>query len=258
MKRKFFLSLLVFILAFCFIGCGDNDDPPSGGTGGGGSGGGGGGGDTRYTVRFNLDGGNINGNTASVEIQVTSGGTIDNLPNPQKANYSFGGWFTGTNGSGNQFTTTTAVTSNITVYANWTSFNGKTLIINGFPGPMNDGNNDYFIGVAPPGTPLDKTHQLEIYSANDTDWGIPSKVITVSNGIMTIQLYTIIDSKIVEGEKVETWVPWTGSGTYDVWLTTTPPSSERPPGNWYKASNVSFTSSTTTIEASSFQFIAEY
>ena len=41
------------------------------------------------------------------------------MPTPQKANNTFGGWFTERNGGGSAFTASTQVTSNITVYAKW-------------------------------------------------------------------------------------------------------------------------------------------
>jgi uncharacterized repeat protein (TIGR02543 family) len=81
---------------------------------------GGGGGDEEFTVTFNLEGGNIDGNTASVGITVNSGEKIDNLPDPKKTDCTFGGWFTEKNGNGNAFTENTPVTANITVYAKWT------------------------------------------------------------------------------------------------------------------------------------------
>jgi len=40
---------------------------------------------------------------------------------PTKSGYTFGGWFTGTDGSGTQFTSATAVSASISVYAKWTS-----------------------------------------------------------------------------------------------------------------------------------------
>jgi uncharacterized repeat protein (TIGR02543 family) len=67
-----------------------------------------------------MDGGNIDGNTASITVTVQSGGTIASLPAPQKANNTFGGWYTERNGGGNAFTASTQVASNITVYAKWT------------------------------------------------------------------------------------------------------------------------------------------
>jgi uncharacterized protein (TIGR02145 family)/uncharacterized repeat protein (TIGR02543 family) len=46
--------------------------------------------------------------------------TIDALPaRPEKIGFSFGGWFTAVNGGGTEFTVTTPITSNDTVYAKW-------------------------------------------------------------------------------------------------------------------------------------------
>ncbi len=46
------------------------------------------------------------------------------LPNPTRTGYTFGGWYTGINGSGTKFTAATTVNANITVYAKWTSDGG--------------------------------------------------------------------------------------------------------------------------------------
>ena len=111
MKKNGFLGLLVILLVLGFIGCGENTTD-----------------DTEFIVTFDLDGGNINGNTESVQIKIKSGGTISNLPNPQRTENStgFGGWFTQKNGFGNEFNTTTKVSSNLTVYAKWKNpFLGK-------------------------------------------------------------------------------------------------------------------------------------
>jgi uncharacterized repeat protein (TIGR02543 family) len=115
------VGLLAMALAFSIIGC---DDPA---------------GDEECTVTFNLDGGNISGDTSSVQIQVKKGTTIDNLLNPQKENNTFGGWFTGPNGSGNEFKTTTVVTSNMTVFAKWkySGNDGRTVTFD-----MDGGNID--------------------------------------------------------------------------------------------------------------------
>lgn len=50
-----------------------------------------------------------------------TGDTVDALPSqPERQGYIFGGWWTAANGGGTQFTATTPVTANITVYAKWT------------------------------------------------------------------------------------------------------------------------------------------
>jgi hypothetical protein len=111
MKKNWFWGILAILLVLGFIGCGGDTTE-----------------DEEFTVTFDLDGGNINSNTNSVQIKVKSGGTIANLPNPQKTENSigFGGWFAQKNGIGNEFTSTTKVLSNLTVYAKWINpFIGK-------------------------------------------------------------------------------------------------------------------------------------
>jgi uncharacterized repeat protein (TIGR02543 family) len=71
----------------------------------------------QYTVTFNASGGSV----SQSSISVNAGATVTNLPTPTRTGYTFGGWFTQTNGGGTQFTATTAVNGNITVYAKWTT-----------------------------------------------------------------------------------------------------------------------------------------
>nr|AGS53837.1 hypothetical protein [uncultured bacterium contig00054] len=80
-----------------------------------------------YSVTFVLLGGNISGNTANVVTSgIVSGGTVASLPtNPIKENCTFGGWWYGINGQGTQFTTSTTVSANTTVYAKWTMITPK-------------------------------------------------------------------------------------------------------------------------------------
>jgi uncharacterized repeat protein (TIGR02543 family) len=77
---------------------------------------------TQYTVTFNLQGGTIDGSTAQVTQTVNSGDSVgvDNMPSdPSRDNYTFGGWYTATNGGGSQFYYNTVVTVNRPVYAYW-------------------------------------------------------------------------------------------------------------------------------------------
>jgi hypothetical protein len=104
-KQSVFLGMVAIIaFIFGFIGCGNDngkDDP------------------VKFTVTFDLDGGNIDGVTASVEITVKSGEKIENFPNPQKEGNTLGGWFSGRNGTGNEFTAIMSVTENATIFAKW-------------------------------------------------------------------------------------------------------------------------------------------
>ena len=72
-----------------------------------------------YTVTFNSDGG-----TAAGEQHVTlPATTVGALPtSPARTGYLFGGWYTGTDGSGTEFTASTTVMESITVYACWNTY----------------------------------------------------------------------------------------------------------------------------------------
>ncbi|MDR1330450.1 MAG: InlB B-repeat-containing protein [Oscillospiraceae bacterium] len=87
-------------------------------------GGGGGGGTTTYTVTFKAE---SIGQTG-MAVTVTSGGTVPSASFPAwtKPGYTLSGWNTGSTGAGTEFTSSTTVTANITVYAKWTLAGGGT------------------------------------------------------------------------------------------------------------------------------------
>ncbi len=78
-----------------------------------------------YTVTFNSQGGSAVGSISNI----ASGATVALPAAPTKSGYTFAGWYTSVNGGGTQFTASTAVTANITVYANWTA-NTYTVTFN--------------------------------------------------------------------------------------------------------------------------------
>ncbi len=67
-----------------------------------------------YVVSFHGNG----GNTSTSGITVNEGSVISVLPTAARSGYQFLGWFTAADG-GAQFTSSTRVTANITVYAHW-------------------------------------------------------------------------------------------------------------------------------------------
>lgn len=72
-----------------------------------------------YTVTFNKNGGDTE--AGQITKAAISGGNVGTLPTaPTKSGYNFSGWNTAANGSGTVFTAATAVTANLTVYAQWT------------------------------------------------------------------------------------------------------------------------------------------
>ena len=70
----------------------------------------------KYTVTYNANGGTVSGTSKSVTYNAKYG----TLPTPQRAGYSFLGWYTAKTG-GSKITETTVVkiTSNQTIYAQW-------------------------------------------------------------------------------------------------------------------------------------------
>ena len=80
-----------------------------------------------YTVTFNDQGANVHPDPATKTVTPPAT-TIDALPTPpQKTDYFFGGWYTGPNGAGEEFTASTVVTESITVYAKWVSRYSSTV-----------------------------------------------------------------------------------------------------------------------------------
>jgi uncharacterized repeat protein (TIGR02543 family) len=77
---------------------------------------------TTRTVTFDLQGGNINGLTANQTKTVDYGSWLgSNMPSsPSRIGYTFGGWYMSPDGGGELFTSYTAVSASITVYAKWT------------------------------------------------------------------------------------------------------------------------------------------
>ncbi|HHV64346.1 MAG TPA: hypothetical protein GXX46_04645, partial [Peptococcaceae bacterium] len=73
-----------------------------------------------HTVNFFSDG------SLYASKTVTGGSALgDNWPvNPTKSGYSFGGWFTGENGAGTQYTNDTIIIADVDLYAKWTYIGG--------------------------------------------------------------------------------------------------------------------------------------
>jgi len=69
-----------------------------------------------YSVSFNHETGDWFPETVKVTSPAT---TVDTLPTIYRVGYTFAGWWTGVGSTGTEFTASTPVTSNVTVYAYW-------------------------------------------------------------------------------------------------------------------------------------------
>lgn len=76
---------------------------------------------TGATVSFDAQGGSVSPGTATVAY----GATYADLPVPVRTNYTFSGWWTGVNGTGNEITNGAPVvaTTDQTLYAKWAATN---------------------------------------------------------------------------------------------------------------------------------------
>ncbi|MEI6389213.1 MAG: InlB B-repeat-containing protein, partial [Spirochaetota bacterium] len=79
---------------------------------------------TQYTVTFDSQSATTAATPTTVLVAPPAT-TIAALPtDPARTDYDFGGWWTGTAGTGYRFRTSTAVAANITAYAKWTPTGG--------------------------------------------------------------------------------------------------------------------------------------
>jgi uncharacterized repeat protein (TIGR02543 family) len=110
MKNKWFMFFgVLLVLCFGFFGC----DPGTGGD------------PTTYTVTFDSNGGSL----VTAISGISSGSTISLPGNPTKDAYTFAGWFKDNNTFQNEFTSSTAIIADITVYAKWNTANNQNLFL---------------------------------------------------------------------------------------------------------------------------------
>jgi len=116
-----------------------------------------------YTVTFNKNGGDTEADP--ITKTATYGGNVGSLPTePTRTGYTFTGWNTGVDGGGTEFTATTAVTYDITVYAQWV-------------GPVhNITQNTYYTAIQ---LALDAANSGDIIEVDD---GTYAESITFPNG----------------------------------------------------------------------------
>jgi uncharacterized repeat protein (TIGR02543 family) len=101
-----------------------------------------------YTLTFNADGGTVSISSKTV----TQGAVVGTLPTPTRNGYTFGGWYTQTNGGGTPYTASTVytATSSLTLYAKWTAVVSATytLTFNADSGTVNPTSKTVTQGAA--------------------------------------------------------------------------------------------------------------
>ncbi|WP_461255861.1 InlB B-repeat-containing protein [Treponema sp. R80B11-R83G3] len=117
--KKIILTLLILITVIAMTNCGGSE---------------GGNGDTGpFTVTFDKNNNDADGTEPEPKTAISnpSTGKVDLPFEPERSGYTFRGWNTKSNGSGEAFTSNTIVTANITVYAKWIKFGDPDLMEDG-------------------------------------------------------------------------------------------------------------------------------
>ncbi|MFP4556227.1 MAG: InlB B-repeat-containing protein [Bacteroidales bacterium] len=145
-----------------------------------------------YTVTFDSQDAEVEADPVTIQVE-SPAITIDELPTPpEKTGLTFGGWFTEVNGEGTEFSATTIVTEDITVYAKWLSSGllsnisvGEHVLIPEF----NAEHTEYEVEVTYHTTQITVTAE----SFCEDDDIIFSKVqpmnLNVGNNTLTIEVY---------------------------------------------------------------------
>lgn len=111
-----------------------------------------------YAVNFYNNGSLYAGKTVTSDSAL---GT--NWPdNPTRSGYSFGGWYTGQNGTGTLYTSATIITADVDLYAKWTYSGGG------------DGGGGG--GNSTPTTPPTPTYKADVNAGNGTETTLPVTV----------------------------------------------------------------------------------
>ncbi len=153
-----------------------------------------------YTITFDAGAGVLDSSLDKATIE--DGGKLTTIPTPTREGYSFEGWFTNSDGTGDKFTTSTVVTGDSTVYAKWTavaSGDTYTVMFNANGGTL-DSASPSSINVAEGGTvilPGNPTHASE----NFTGW------YTVS-GYSQQNESNIFSSKTLVTESITVYARW--------------------------------------------------
>ena len=158
-------------------------------------------GTTVYKIIFDIDG--IEYEHKYVEPPHTNIGTLPIAP--VRSGYNFGGWYTEPLGAGIRFTATTAVTSNLTVYANWESYSYTVTFnsMNGTPPILMTVNSPDTTVSSLPDKPKKDLHVFDGWYTGENGTGTQFTASTIVTGNITIYAkwigffdYTISNNKI--------------------------------------------------------------
>ncbi|MEA4948051.1 MAG: cyclophilin-like fold protein [Petrimonas sp.] len=107
MKFLIIAFIALFTVAISFAGCGNDDEPVA----------------TRNTLTYNTNGATSGTTPATITQETGTNVTLNNGTGFSRDGYTFAGWNTSANGTGTNYAggSSYTLTSNVTLYANWTA-----------------------------------------------------------------------------------------------------------------------------------------
>ncbi|MGE4214157.1 MAG: InlB B-repeat-containing protein [Anaerotignaceae bacterium] len=159
---------------------------------------------TQYTVTFNENGGTTAANPT--EKAVIEGATVSLPTPPTQSGYTFDGWNTLADGTGVDFTASTVVNGNITVYAQWTlNSNGGTTTPSTYTVTFNENGGTTAANptekaviegeaVSLPTPPTQSGYTFDGWNTLADGTGVDFTASTVVNGNITVYAQWTINS----------------------------------------------------------------
>ena len=164
----------------------------------------------KYTVSFDANGGELGENTDNQNI-IENGKAIQPTNNPSRKGYTFDGWYKGIDAEhleDNAFVFTTAITSNVTLYAKWTA---KTYTITLDSSVQDIDSKETTATYDSSSLTSFEAHTRVGYTLDGYYLeGLQTKLINTNGTLVaSINEYTNSDSKWIKDSAVTLYAKWT-------------------------------------------------
>ncbi len=153
------------------------------------------------TTTFNAQGGSVSPASQTYIL----GGVYGSLPSPTRTGYTFGGWWTGTSGSGTQMTSASKVSAQYTtLYAKWTANTYSVAY---------DGNGSTGGATASSGHTYDVLKALTANGFIRTGYTFAGWATSAGGAVVYADGQSVLNLAAVQGATVTLYARWTQNAT---------------------------------------------